>query len=77
MDWVMEATPQTITVAMARMRHPAIGKNRLYVAMTSGALSSARVGRRIAIPVAALDAWVMAGSPVDSGLTLKTREFPN
>lgn len=72
----MESTPETLTVALARMRHPAVGKNRLYAAMTSGALSSARVGRRIAIPVAALDAWVMAGSPVEDQLTLETRTFP-
>jgi excisionase family DNA binding protein len=60
----MEAMPYTLTVAMARMRHPAVGKNRLYAALASGALSSARVGRRIAIPVTALDAWVMSGCPV-------------
>lgn len=60
----MEALPHTMTVAMARMRHPAVGKNRLYAAMTSGALFSARVGRRIAIPVTELDEWVMSGCPV-------------
>jgi excisionase family DNA binding protein len=61
----MEFTPQTLTVPMARMRHPAVGKNRLYAAMTSGTLPSVRVGRRIAIPVATLDAWVMNGCPVN------------
>ncbi len=59
----MDTTPQTITVAMARMRHPAVGKNRLYAAMSSGALRNARVGRRIAIPVSELDDWVMSGCP--------------
>jgi excisionase family DNA binding protein len=47
------------------MRHPAVGKNKLYAAMTSGSLPSVRVGRRIAIPVETLDAWVMNGCPVN------------
>lgn len=57
--------PRTLTVLMARRRHPAVGRNRLYQAMKTGALPSVRVGRRIAIATPALDAWVMSGCPVE------------
>jgi len=56
-------TPRTVTVALARDLHPAIGRNRVYRALQSGALRGARVGKRIAIPIDALDEWVMAGAP--------------
>lgn len=55
---------RTLTVALARKRHPAVGRNRIYTAMRSGSLRSARVGQRNAIPVEDLDAWVMNGCPI-------------
>lgn len=54
----------TLTVRLARYRHPAVGRNRLYDAMRSGDLHAVKVGRRIAIAIDALDAWVAAGCPV-------------
>ena len=59
-------TPRTVTVALAKDLHPAIGRNRMYRAIQSGALRGARVGKRFAIPVDELDAWVMAGAPESS-----------
>ena len=58
-------TPRTVTVAMALERHPAVGRNRIYLALGSGALPSARAGKRIAIAVEDLDEWVLANCPKD------------
>jgi hypothetical protein len=55
--------PRTFTVAMARARHPAVGRNRIYTALQSGVLPSVVVGKRIAIDVDDLDHWVMSGCP--------------
>jgi hypothetical protein len=55
--------PRTVTVRLARERHPSVGRNRLYLAMQSGALPSVSVGKRLAILVEDLDAWVASGCP--------------
>jgi excisionase family DNA binding protein len=55
--------PRTVTVAIARSLHPAVGRNAIYQAMRCGALEHVRVGKRIAIPTEQLDAWVMRGCP--------------
>ena len=55
--------PLTVTVALARTMHPAIGRNAIYAAMNSGVLENVSVGKRRAIPVTALNAWVMNGCP--------------
>lgn len=55
--------PTTVTVALAKDLHPAIGRNRMYRAIQSGALRGVRVGKRFTIPVDELDEWVMAGAP--------------
>lgn len=57
--------PSTLTPAMARQRHPAVGRNRLYQAIRTGALRGVRVGRRTAIDVMELDDWVRAGCPIE------------
>jgi len=54
---------RTTTVQEARRMHPAIGRGRLYAALREGHIRSAKVGKRIAIDVADLDRWVMAGAP--------------
>lgn len=56
-------TPLTVTVPLARERHPAVGRNRMYAAITSGALPAVKVGKRLAIPIDELDRWVMSGCP--------------
>lgn len=56
--------PISVTVAMAREAHPALGRNRLYAAMRTGALPSVRVGKRICIRLSALNQWVEAGAPM-------------
>ena len=58
--------PASLTVTMARDRHPAVGRNRIYAAIGSGALFAVRVGKRLAIPVDDLDSWVASGAPVDA-----------
>jgi len=58
--------PQTTTVALALMRHPAVGRNRLYTAINSGALRSVPVGKRTSILIADLDEWVQRGCPTAS-----------
>lgn len=60
--------PATVTVPLARQRHPAVGRNRIYQAIASGSLSGVRVGKRLAIPVDALDEWVKAGAPISPAL---------
>jgi excisionase family DNA binding protein len=65
-DKTYRTMPSTLTIPMARDRHPAVGRNRIYAAIAAGALPAVRVGRRIAIRVEDLDAWVMAGCPVQS-----------
>jgi len=59
-----EFTPATLTPDLARARHPAVGRGRLYAALQSGALHGVRVGRRTAIDVHALDSWVAQGCPL-------------
>ncbi len=58
--------PASLTVRLARQRHPAVGRNRIYDAIASGTLSGIRVGKRLAIPVDELDEWVAAGAPTNS-----------
>lgn len=58
-------SPASVTIPMARQRHPAVGRNRFYEAIATGALTGIRVGKRLAIPVDALDAWVAAGAPTE------------
>lgn len=55
--------PSTVTVQIARAMHPAIGRNAIYAAMKNGVLQNVSVGKRRAIPVEALNAWVMNGCP--------------
>ena len=55
--------PLTTTVALALMRHPAVGRNRVYAAINSGALCSVSVGKRTAILISDLDEWVQDGCP--------------
>lgn len=55
----------SLTPAMARERHPAVARGRLYAALRSGALPSVRVGRRTAIAIQDLDDWVAQGGPVE------------
>jgi excisionase family DNA binding protein len=57
---------RTTTVEEARQMHPAVGRGRLYAALKEGQIRSAKVGKRIAIDVADLDSWVMAGAPVET-----------
>lgn len=54
---------RTTTVKEARLMHPAIGRGRLYAALRAGQIRNAKVGKGIAIDVADLDEWVMAGAP--------------
>jgi hypothetical protein len=56
--------PRTFTVAMARARHPAVGRNRIYTALQAGVLPSVAVGKRTAIDVDDLDDWVRDGCPL-------------
>lgn len=63
-------TPSTLTPALARQRHPAVGRNRLYQAIRSGALRGVRVGRRTAIDVLELDDWVQGGCPIEPPATV-------
>jgi len=58
--------PKTVTVTLAKQMHPSLGRTRIYRATRSGALNSVRVGKRLAIPVEDLDAWVLAGAPETS-----------
>lgn len=55
--------PASLTVPLARQRHPAVARNRIYAAIASGSLTGIRVGKRLAIPVNELDEWVAAGAP--------------
>lgn len=57
--------PASLTISLSLARHPAVGKNRLYAAIASGALLGIKVGRRLAIPVDELDEWVAAGAPLE------------
>lgn len=59
-------SPKTVTVTLAKQMHPSLGRTRIYRATRSGALHSVRVGKRLAIPVEDLDAWVLAGAPETS-----------
>jgi len=61
-----QVQPVTLTVALARQRHPAVGRNTLYEGIRSGRLAAVRVGKRLAISLAALDAWVEAGCPTEN-----------
>ena len=67
--------PASLTVPLARQRHPAVGRNRIYAAIASGSLTGIRVGKRLAIPVDELDEWVAAGAPTEAPdrPTAKTR----
>ncbi len=58
--------PASLTVPMVRQRHPAVGRNRIYAAITNGILTGVKVGKRLAIPVDAVDEWVAAGAPTES-----------
>jgi excisionase family DNA binding protein len=64
-DNAFSQTPNTLTVEMARKRHPAVARNRIYNAVRSGSLPGIKVGKRLAIPTEELDHWVMAGCPVE------------
>ncbi len=64
-------SPATVTVPLARQRHPAVGRNRIYQAIARGSLTGVRVGKRLAIPVDELDEWVTAGAPVSPALSGK------
>lgn len=57
------AAPRSVSVNLAKQMHPSIGRTRIYRATKSGALRSVRVGKRLAIPVEDLDAWVFSGAP--------------
>jgi len=57
--------PLTVTVELALFRHPPVGRNRLYQALRTGALQSVPVGKRTAILITDLDAWVLSGCPTD------------
>lgn len=63
-----QVQPVTLTVALARQRHPAVGRNTLYAGIRSGRLAAVRVGKRLAISLSALDAWVEAGCPTEDGM---------
>lgn len=65
--------PKTMTVSMARGRHPAVGKNRIYEAISGQALPAIKVGRRLAIDVHEFDAWVEAGCPTQCDRTELSR----
>lgn len=65
--------PASLTVPLSLARHPAVGKNRLYAAIASGALLGFKVGRRLAIPITELDEWVAAGAPTESSATRSPR----
>jgi excisionase family DNA binding protein len=67
--------PVSVTVAMAREAHPALGRNRIYTAMQTGALPSVRVGKRICIPLSALNQWVAAGAPTQISVSNQARVF--
>ena len=51
------------TITLAYTGHPAVGKNKLYPAVTTGSLPRVRVGRRLAIPADTPGASVTNGSP--------------
>jgi len=63
--------PASLTVQLARQRHPAVGRNRIYDAITNGMLTGIRVGKRLAIPVNEFDEWVAAGAPTHVSGTAK------
>ena len=63
--------PASLTVQLARQRHPAVGRNRLYDAIANGMLTGIRVGKRLAIPVSELDEWVAAGAPTSKSAVAK------
>lgn len=65
-------TPATLTVHLARQRHPAVGRNRIYEGIRAGRLKAVQVGRRLAIAVEDMDAWVAAGCP--TGRYVQDRE---
>ena len=54
-------------ITLARLPHPAVGKNKLYPAVTTGTLPRVRVGRRLAILAGARVSSVANGSPVNEG----------
>ena len=56
-------SPVTLTVRLARLRHPAVGRNRIYEAAATGAIEAVRVGKRLALDIDSLDAWVRSGCP--------------
>ena len=62
---VLTGPSATLTVPLARLRHPAVGRNRIYRAIASGALEAVRVGKRYAIDVNGMDLWVARGCPVE------------
>lgn len=57
-------TPVSLTVQLARHRHPAVGRNKIYAAIATGALPAVRVGKRLAIGTMDMDAWVASGCPL-------------
>ena len=57
-------SPASLTVQLARHRHPAVGRNRIYAAIATGALPAVRVGKRLAIGTMDMDAWVASGCPL-------------
>ena len=57
----------TRTITLAYTGHPAVGKNKLYPAVTTGSLPRVRVGRRLAIPADTPGASVANGSPANEG----------
>lgn len=59
-----DMNPITVTVELARVLHPSLGRNRLYFAMRADVLEHYKVGKRMAIPVDALNEWVRSGAPV-------------
>jgi hypothetical protein len=59
-----DMNPVTVTVELARELHPSLGRNRLYFAMRADVLEHYKVGKRMAIPVDALNEWVRSGAPV-------------
>ncbi len=67
-------TLASLTVPLARRRHPAVGRNRIYAAIATGTLPAVRVGKRLAIGVPEMDAWVALGCPVACGPEPVARE---
>ncbi len=66
-------SPASLTVSLVRQRHPAVGRNRIYEAITNGVLTGVKVGRRLAIPVDEVDEWVAAGAPTELSATRSPR----